>query len=245
MTVTHTASSRTACTGSSPASARRCPVPHRLEILELLARASARSIRSATEIGLSLANTSQHLQALRQAALVESRKDGLFVYYRLAGPGGLRLSHGDPNRRRTPTRGARAARPGAFRRPVGRRSRGDGGTAEASAIEAGRRCSTPGPRASTSPATSPARFRCRSTSSKRRLRQLPKGKEYVAYCRGPYCVYADRAVEMLRANGRRARRLLEGFPEWRAAGFPVAVAASGACAACCERGMSAARVRPR
>jgi len=55
-----------------------------------------------------------------------------------------------------------------------------------------------------------------------RLRQLTKGKEYVAYCRGPYCVYADRAVELLRTNGRRARRLLEGFPEWRAAGHPVA-----------------------
>jgi rhodanese-related sulfurtransferase len=57
---------------------------------------------------------------------------------------------------------------------------------------------------------------------KRRLQQLTKGKEYVAYCRGPYCVYADRAVEILRASGRRARRLRHGFPEWRAAGFPVA-----------------------
>ena len=59
----------------------------------------------------------------------------------------------------------------------------------------------------------------------RRLRQLPKGKEYVAYCRGPYCVYADRAVEILRSNGRQARRLREGFPEWRAAGLPVEVSA--------------------
>jgi rhodanese-related sulfurtransferase len=55
----------------------------------------------------------------------------------------------------------------------------------------------------------------------RRLRQLPREKEYVAYCRGPYCVYADRAVEILRSHGRRARRLREGFPEWRAAGLPV------------------------
>src|ERR671919_1223579 len=60
--------------------------PHRLEILELLAQ-SERTVDSlATEMGLSLANTSQHLQALKQAALVESRKDGLFVHYRLAGP---------------------------------------------------------------------------------------------------------------------------------------------------------------
>ena len=57
---------------------------------------------------------------------------------------------------------------------------------------------------------------------KQRLQTLTKGKEYVAYCRGPYCVYADRAVELLKARGRRARRLLDGFPEWRAAGLPVA-----------------------
>jgi rhodanese-related sulfurtransferase len=57
----------------------------------------------------------------------------------------------------------------------------------------------------------------------RRLRELPKDREYVAYCRGPYCVYADRAVEILRAKGRRARRLLDGFPEWKAAGLPVQV----------------------
>jgi rhodanese-related sulfurtransferase len=56
-----------------------------------------------------------------------------------------------------------------------------------------------------------------------RLKKLTRGKEYVAYCRGPYCVYADRAVEILRANGRRARRLVEGYPEWRSAGLPVSL----------------------
>ena len=55
----------------------------------------------------------------------------------------------------------------------------------------------------------------------RRLKELTKGKQYVAYCRGPYCIYADRAVEMLRASGRHARRLVEGFPDWRWAGYPV------------------------
>src|SRR4029079_16623299 len=66
--------------------------PHRIEILELLAQ-SERTVDSlASDIGLSLANASQHLQALRQAALVESRKDGLFVFYRLAGPEVFALS---------------------------------------------------------------------------------------------------------------------------------------------------------
>jgi rhodanese-related sulfurtransferase len=59
-----------------------------------------------------------------------------------------------------------------------------------------------------------------------RLRSLPRDKEFVAYCRGPYCVYADRAVELLTKSRRRARRLIEGFPEWRAAGFPITFADS-------------------
>src|SRR6185436_18344267 len=66
--------------------------PHRLEILELLAQRERTVDSLATEIGLSLANTSQHLQGLRQAALVESRKDGLFVHYRLADPDVFELS---------------------------------------------------------------------------------------------------------------------------------------------------------
>ena len=53
------------------------------------------------------------------------------------------------------------------------------------------------------------------------LERFPKKKQYVAYCRGPYCIYADRAVELLRAHGRKAHRLAVGFPEWRAAGLPV------------------------
>src|SRR5919109_3802265 len=66
--------------------------PHRLEILELLAQGERTVDSLATEIGLSLANTSQHLQALRQAVLVESRKDGLFVFYRLSDPAVFELS---------------------------------------------------------------------------------------------------------------------------------------------------------
>jgi rhodanese-related sulfurtransferase len=54
-----------------------------------------------------------------------------------------------------------------------------------------------------------------------RLAELPHGKEYVAYCRGPYCVYADEAVAVLRANGRKAQRLTEGYPEWWLSGRPV------------------------
>jgi rhodanese-related sulfurtransferase len=59
------------------------------------------------------------------------------------------------------------------------------------------------------------------------LRALPKDAEVVAYCRGPYCVYADDAVRLLRRRGYRARRLEDGFPEWKRAGLPVAAGEGG------------------
>ena len=195
--------------------------PHRLEILELLAQ-SERTVDSlATEIGLSLANASQHLQALRQAALVESRKDGLFVYYRLAGPEVFELSRV----LRTVAEGRLAE----FERLV-REHFGDRADAEAVPMAEllKRARSKQVVILDTRPASEyvaghiPGAISVPVDDLKKRLQQLTKGKEYVAYCRGPYCVYADRAVELLRAHGRRARRLLDGFPEWRAAGLPVA-----------------------
>jgi rhodanese-related sulfurtransferase len=61
----------------------------------------------------------------------------------------------------------------------------------------------------------------------KRVRELPKRKEVVAYCRGPYCVYAVEAVELLRRRGYRARRFIEGVPAWRARGYPVAQGLAG------------------
>jgi rhodanese-related sulfurtransferase/DNA-binding transcriptional ArsR family regulator len=194
--------------------------PHRLEMLELLAQGERTVDSLATEIGLSIANTSQHLQALRQAALVDSRKDGLFVHYRLADPDVFELS--------------KVIRSVAERR-----------LAELDRLVqehfADRRDAEPVPldellkRArskqvvilDTRPVGEyisghiPGALSVPIDDLQRRLKELTKGKEYVAYCRGPYCVYADRAVEILQAHGRRARRLVEGFPEWRSAGFPV------------------------
>jgi rhodanese-related sulfurtransferase/DNA-binding transcriptional ArsR family regulator len=195
--------------------------PHRLEILELLAQ-SERTVDSlATEIGLSLANASQHLQALRQAALVDSRKDGLFVRYRLAGPEVFELSR--------VLRMVAEGRLAEFERLV-REHFGDRADAEAVPMAEllKRARSKQVVILDTRPASEyvaghiPGAISVPVDDLKRRLQQLTKGKEYVAYCRGPYCVYADRAVELLRAHGRRARRLLDGFPEWRAAGLPVA-----------------------
>lgn len=194
--------------------------PHRLEILELLAQGERTVESLAGEMGLSLANTSQHLQALRRAALVDSRKDGLFVYYRLVDPAVYDACRSirtvaerqlaDLDRLVRDHFGDRADAEPVRMEELMRRARARDivilDTRPANEFIAGHIAGA---------------ISVPVDDLQRRLRELPKTKEYVAYCRGPYCVYADRAVEVLRAKGRRARRLLEGFPEWKAAGLPV------------------------
>jgi rhodanese-related sulfurtransferase/DNA-binding transcriptional ArsR family regulator len=194
--------------------------PHRLELLELLAQGERTVDSLAGEMGLSLANASQHLQALRQASLVESRKQGLYVYYRLAGPAVWEVStairtvaehqladldrlvrdhfgdraNAEPVRMQDLLKRARAHEVVVLdTRPVNEYVAGH--IAGAISVPVG--------------------------ELQRRLRQLPNNKEYVAYCRGPYCVYADDAVRQLRGYGLKARRLDVGLPEWRRAGLPV------------------------
>jgi rhodanese-related sulfurtransferase/biotin operon repressor len=194
--------------------------PHRLELLELLAQ-SERTVDSlASETGISMANASQHLQTLRDAGLIESRKQGLFVHYRLADDSVVELS--------------RALRAVAERRlaeleRIVRDHFGDRADPEPVSMEELLERARSG-RTMILDARPVSEFRAGHIAGaisvpvdelKERLKRLPKSKEYVAYCRGPYCVYADRAVEQLRKSGRRARRLLDGFPEWKAAGLPV------------------------
>jgi len=194
--------------------------PHRLEILELLAQ-SERTVDSlATELGISVANASQHLQALRQAALVDSRKEGLFVHYRLAGSEVFDLSK--------VIRSVAERRLAELERLVHDHF---GNRADAEAVPMAELLKRARSKQVVILDTRPAReyiaghipgaLSVPVDDLQRRLKELTKGREYVAYCRGPYCIYADRAVEILRANGRRAQRLIEGFPEWRSAGFPV------------------------
>lgn len=194
--------------------------PQRLEILELLAQGERTVDSLAGEIGLSLANASQHLQALRQAGLVEGRKQGLFVHYRLADPAVFELC--------TAIRNVAEQRLAELERLV-RDHFGERSGAEPVRMEEllDRARSEQVVILDTRPATEYLSGHIAGAISvpvddlQRRLRELPRGKKYVAYCRGPYCVYADRAVQLLRSKGRNARRLLEGFPEWRAAGFPI------------------------
>ena len=196
--------------------------PRRLEMLELLAQGERTVDSMATEVGLSIANTSQHLQALRQAALVESRKDGLFVSYRLSDPAVFDVCKAI----RTVAERQLADLDRLVREHFSDRS-------DAEAVEMNELLKRARSRRvvvlDARPQSEYAAGHIAGAISvpvddlQRRLRQLPREKEYVAYCRGPYCVYADRAVEILRSSGRQARRLREGFPEWRAAGLPIEV----------------------
>jgi len=194
--------------------------PHRLELLELLAQGERTVDDLAGEVGMSMANASQHLQALREAGLVDSRKQGLFVHYRLADDSVFELS--------------KAIQTVAERRlaemdRLVRDHFGDRSDPEPVAMNEllARTRSGKVVVIDTRPAREFAAGHIAGAVSfpvddlKRRLAYLPRGKELVAYCRCPYCIYADRAVELLRASGRKARRLAGGFPEWKAAGLPV------------------------
>jgi rhodanese-related sulfurtransferase/DNA-binding transcriptional ArsR family regulator len=195
--------------------------PHRLELLELLAQGERSVDALATETGLSLANASQHLQALRQAGLVETRKEGLFVHYRLADPTVFELC--------TAIRHVAERRLADLERLV-REQFGDRANPEPVGMKdlLAHVQSDAVVILDTRPAHEYEAGHIAGAISipvnelQQRLRELPRDKEYVAYCRGPYCVYADRAVELLLGSRRRARRLVAGFPEWQAAGLPIA-----------------------
>jgi rhodanese-related sulfurtransferase len=189
-------------------------------MLEVLAQGERSVEELAAQAGLSLANASRHLQVLRGARLVEARKDGLRVYYRLAEPAvyeAVRALRGLAESRlaevdalvRTYLK-ARDKLEAVPRAELLRRARaGSVVVIDVRPPEEYRAGHIPGA------ISVPLKH------LPRQVRELPARKEIVAYCRGPYCLMAFEAVDLLRKRGRRARRLVEGFPEWRAAGLPV------------------------
>ena len=194
--------------------------PRRLELLELLAQCDRTVESLASEVDISAANASQHLQVLRQAGLVETRREGLFVHYRLSDTSVFDL--------------CRTIRLVAERRLaeldvlVRDHFRGRSNTEAVSIDELLARAKRKAvvildtrPPGEYAAGHIPGALSVPVDQLQARLRRLPKHREYVAYCRGPYCVYADRAVALLKKSGRRAQRLRDGFPEWRAAGLSV------------------------
>lgn len=194
--------------------------PKRLEIIEVLAQGERAVEALARETAQPVANASHHLQALREARLVEARKEGLHVFYRLADPDVFEL--GRLIRSVAEKRLAEIDRivrhyftsrdelePVSREELIDRARAGTVIVLDVRPPEEFRAGHIPGAK-SLPLAELPDR-----------LAELPPDAEVVAYCRGPYCVMALDAVRLLRARGRKARRLVEGFPEWRAAGLPV------------------------
>jgi rhodanese-related sulfurtransferase len=194
--------------------------PHRLELLDLLAQGERSVEELAREAALSLANASAHLQVLRRARLVEAEKRGLNVVYRLAAlevfelwrtlrdVGSVRLAEIDRLVENYFT--GREELEGVDKEELLRLM------AEEAVIVIDVRPEIEYEQGHISSARSVP-----VENLKRRLAELPRDLEVVAYCRGPYCVYSDQAVRLLHQHGFRARRLREGFPEWWAAGYPV------------------------
>jgi len=197
---------------------------NRLQILEYLAQAERSVDDLATIAGLSVANTSQHLQQLRQVGLVSSSKQGLKVYYRIASDDVIELMQ------------------------VLRR------VAELHVADVGQLISTylsvkdeleplsreelmervkqglvtvidVRPEAEFVAGHLPGAINVPPNELEKRLKMLDTEQEVVAYCRGPHCVYSFDAVESLRSKGIKASRLEEGFPEWKSAGYPVELSA--------------------
>ncbi len=195
--------------------------PNRIEILELLGQGE-RSVDSiAARLGLSFANTSQHLQVMRRAGVLESRRDGKRVLYRLSDPAVVDLLSALGRlgeRKLAGIQGvvrsyfdARDAMEPVSRAELVRRAR-DGAVTVLDVR----------PPDEFDSGHLPGAVNIPLGELRRRLRELPKDREIIAYCRGPYCVLAFEAVALLRRRGLTARRLEDGFPEWRAAGLPVA-----------------------
>jgi rhodanese-related sulfurtransferase len=193
----------------------------RIELLEVLANGERTVDALAREGGLSVANTSQHLQVLRQAGLVTGRRHGTSVHYRLAGPEvfepwrALRsLAASRPaevERLATAYLGARDELEPVTREELARRLQ-DGDDLVVLDVR---------PAAEYAAGHLPGAVSIPVGELRRRLAELPGDREIVAYCRGPYCAFAHEAMAVLREDGFSARRLEDGFPEWRAAGLAV------------------------
>jgi rhodanese-related sulfurtransferase len=191
--------------------------PVRLELLDLLSQAPRTVEELARASDQSTANTSQHLQALHQAGMVTRAREGTSTRYALAGDEVLSLW--------LALRDASVARLGDVERAareylgeevetigrdelIARLRRGDVVLVDVRPSEEYEAGHIDGARS------------IPIEELESRLAELPDDREVVAYCRGPFCAYAHDAVRQLRAGGRQARRLEEGWPEWRLAGAP-------------------------
>jgi rhodanese-related sulfurtransferase/DNA-binding transcriptional ArsR family regulator len=194
--------------------------PHRLELLDLLAQGERSVEDLAREANLPIANASQHLQTLRHARLVDVRREGLYAIYRLADERVFALTKilrdlaearfADIDRLVSDYLGDRHQLEAVDAQTLLRRLADDDvlvlDVRPAEEFDAGHiqgAISMPLP------------------ELEQRLGELARDKDVIAYCRGPYCVFSDEAVTLLRSRGFQAARLDTGLPDWRLAGYPT------------------------
>jgi len=192
----------------------------RLQMLEYLAQGERSVDVLARMTELSVANTSQHLQQLRQAGLVVARKEGLYVRYRISGDSVVRLL--------SAVRAAGEEHVAEVDKLVRLYFDSKDSLEPVPAEELLQRAKTGVVTVlDVRPPEEYAAGHIRGAINvplaelRKRLHEIPRSKEVVAYCRGPYCLLAYDAVLQLRKQGRKARRLEDGFPEWKSAGLPV------------------------
>ena len=194
--------------------------PNRLELLEFLAQGERTVESLAKASGMSVANTSQHLQQLRQNGLVLTRKEGQHVYYRLSGDDVIkvlsclrRVAEGHLADVTQLINTYLTVKDSLEPLPASElMNRARDGLVTVLDVR---------PEEEFQAGHLPGAINIPLNQLEKRLKQLPKDSEVVAYCRGPYCVLAFEAVVKLREKGYQARRLENGFPEWKQAGLPV------------------------
>lgn len=194
---------------------------HRLELLEQLAQGERSVEELSARAKLSFANTSRHLQILRRARLVDTRRTGKHVLYRLAGDTEVvnllrALGHvGERNVAEVERVMADYFHARDALEPVAREellSRIGAGLVTVLDVR---------PEDEFAQGHIAGALNIPIDELERRLTELPVGREVVAYCRGPYCVFSFEAVAALRGRGYLVRRMEDGYPEWKAAGLPV------------------------
>jgi rhodanese-related sulfurtransferase/DNA-binding transcriptional ArsR family regulator len=195
----------------------------RLELLDLLAQSERTVDALAVAAGLNLTTASAHLQTLKQAGLVSTRRHGTRIFYRIAGPDVLELL-------------VRAREVAAARLPDVHAAR-DAYLGESPAIaaldhealavrlaEGAITLLDVRPELEYAAGHLPGAINIPIEQLEHRLHEIPERTEVVAYCRGPYCAFAQDAVRLLQRHGRQATRLTDGVTEWRLAGLPIATA---------------------
>jgi rhodanese-related sulfurtransferase/predicted transcriptional regulator len=196
--------------------------PHRLEIIELLAQGEFSVEQIARQTNLSVANASQHLQVLKMSQLVEINRQGTFIYYR--------LSNHHVFKAWKELRELGVERMTLIERAVKefRKSKHDFETVTIDELIQKMNSDNVivldvRPESEYRQGHIAQAISIPVEELSKRLKELPRQSEIVAYCRGPFCVYADEAVVLLVKAGFKAKRLVEGYPDWRARELPVEI----------------------